>query len=40
MEDKIFYNEASAQSLGWEPKCNFDDELSEIVEFYKENFIW
>ena len=33
-------DDSKLQSLGWEPKCNFDDELPEIVKFYKDNFIW
>lgn len=28
------------RSIGWEPKRRFDDEIGEIVKFYKNNFIW
>ena len=28
------------KSLGWAPVANFDKELSEIVIYYKENFVW
>jgi dTDP-glucose 4,6-dehydratase len=27
-------------SLGWQPIYNFDDEIDEIVKYYKENFKW
>ena len=33
-------NDNKIRSLGWEPKCIFDDELKSIVEYYKNNFIW
>ena len=33
-------DDSKLRSLGWIPKCNFDDELPNIVEYYKENFIW
>jgi dTDP-D-glucose 4,6-dehydratase len=26
--------------LGWKPEAEFKDSLVEIVEYYKENFIW
>ena len=28
------------QKLGWKPSCNFNDELPEIVKYYKAKFIW
>jgi nucleoside-diphosphate-sugar epimerase len=28
------------RALGWKPEANFDEEIKEIVEFYKDNFIW
>jgi dTDP-glucose 4,6-dehydratase len=28
------------KKLGWEPECYFDNEIVEIVKYYKENFIW
>ena len=42
MQDKIFYNESSAQSLGWEPSWlgakGFDDALiRKIRAFQREN---
>ena len=33
-------DDTKLQKLGWEAKCNFDDELPEIVNYYKERFIW
>lgn len=33
-------NDDKLKALGWTPKCNFDEELPKIVEFYKNNFIW
>jgi dTDP-glucose 4,6-dehydratase len=33
-------NDNKLISLGWQPKCNFDEELKEIVKHYKNNFIW
>jgi dTDP-glucose 4,6-dehydratase len=33
-------NDNKLRSLGWSPKCQFDTELKEVVNFYKENFIW
>jgi dTDP-glucose 4,6-dehydratase len=33
-------NDNKLRSLGWRPVCNFDQELKEITQFYKNNFIW
>jgi dTDP-glucose 4,6-dehydratase len=33
-------NDEKIRSLGWAPSCDFDSEIIEIVEYYKENFIW
>tara|TARA_R110000782_G_scaffold170477_1_gene262208 strand:- start:85 stop:1035 length:951 start_codon:yes stop_codon:yes gene_type:complete len=33
-------DDSKLRALGWEPKKNFDDELQNIVEFYKNNFKW
>ena len=33
-------NDNKLRCLGWTPKCEFDLELKEIVNFYKQNFIW
>lgn len=33
-------NDDKLRNLGWSPKCNFDEEIPEIVKYYKNNFIW
>jgi len=33
-------NDMKLRNLGWTPKCNFDVEIKEIVEFYRKTFIW
>jgi dTDP-glucose 4,6-dehydratase len=33
-------DDSKLRQLGWEPKCNFKDELIEIVSYYKTNFLW
>jgi dTDP-glucose 4,6-dehydratase len=33
-------NDDKIRSLGWSPKCNFDEEIKLIVGYYKYNFIW
>ena len=33
-------NDDKLRSLGWEPVTIFDKELPDIVEYYKNNFIW
>jgi len=33
-------NDDKLRKLGWKPTCNFDEELKEIVKFYKNNFIF
>ena len=33
-------NDDKLRSLGWEPKRNFDEEIKDIVEYYKGRFIW
>jgi dTDP-glucose 4,6-dehydratase len=33
-------NDQKIRRLGWEPSCDFDTEIIEIVEYYKDNFIW
>jgi dTDP-glucose 4,6-dehydratase len=33
-------NDDKIRKLGWEPKCVFDDEIQNIVEYYKNNFMW
>jgi len=33
-------NDRKLKNLGWEPKKNFDEEIENIVKYYKSNFIW
>ena len=33
-------NDSKLRNIGWEPEADFDDEIGEIVEFYRNNFIW
>ena len=33
-------NDDKLRSLGWEPNKNFDDEIKDIVEHYRNEFIW
>jgi len=33
-------DDSKLRSLGWKPEVNFDEEIKEIVEYYKNNFIW
>ena len=33
-------NDNKLRSLGWKPICNFNEEIKDIVAFYKNNFIW
>ena len=33
-------NDQKLRSLGWEPKKEFDKEISNIVKYYKKNFKW
>jgi dTDP-glucose 4,6-dehydratase len=33
-------DDSKLKTLEWEPKCNFESELKEIVKYYKDNFVW
>jgi dTDP-glucose 4,6-dehydratase len=33
-------DDSKLRALGWEPKAEFDKELMEIVQYYKETFVW
>ena len=33
-------NDQKIRNLGWEPLCDFNEEIKHIVEYYKNNFIW
>lgn len=40
-QDKRYsINDDKLRALGWEPIAKFDKELTKIVKYYKENFIW
>ena len=33
-------NDDKLRALGWTPKKKFDEEIYDIVQYYKQNFIW
>ena len=33
-------DDSKLRSLGWEPKAVFDEELKDIIKYYKNKFIW
>ena len=33
-------NDSKIRALGWKPDCIFDEEIKNIVQYYKENFVW
>ena len=33
-------NDGKLRNLGWSPTAVFDEELPEIIDYYKHNFIW
>jgi dTDP-D-glucose 4,6-dehydratase len=33
-------DDTKLKQTGWKPVKQFDEELSEIVNFYKNNYIW
>ena len=33
-------NDDKIRNLGWNPKMKFDEELEDIIEYYKAKFIW
>lgn len=33
-------DDSKLRALGWKPEANFDEELLEIVKYYKEKYIW
>lgn len=40
MDMRYALDDSKLRNLGWSPKAIFDNELPNIVKFYKENFIW
>lgn len=33
-------NDSKIRELGWKPECIFDEEIKNIVQYYKKNFVW
>ena len=33
-------NDSKIRELGWKPECVFDEEIKNIVQYYKKNFVW
>jgi dTDP-glucose 4,6-dehydratase len=33
-------NDDKIKNLGWKPECIFDKEIKDIVDYYKNNFVW
>ena len=33
-------DDSKLRKLNWKANCNFDEELKEIIEYYREIFIW
>jgi len=33
-------DDSKIKNLGWLPKADFEEEIKQIVSYYKENFIW
>lgn len=33
-------NDDKLKNLGWQPVCKFDNEIKDIIQHYKNNFIW
>lgn len=40
MDVRYALDDSKLRKLGWSPKIQFDEELPNIVEYYKNNFIW
>jgi dTDP-D-glucose 4,6-dehydratase len=33
-------DDTKLKSLGWAPQADFDQELANVVEYYRNNFLW
>jgi len=33
-------DDSKLRKLGWSPIMNFDEQLPEVVNYYKERFVW
>jgi dTDP-glucose 4,6-dehydratase len=40
MDVRYALDDSKLRNLGWSPKAVFDEELPDIIKFYKEKFIW
>jgi dTDP-glucose 4,6-dehydratase len=40
MDMRYALDDTKLQNLGWRSTAMFDEKLKEIVQFYKDNFIW
>lgn len=40
MDVRYALDDTKLHQLGWKPMAVFDDELKDIIEYYKHNFIW
>lgn len=40
MDVRYALDDSKLRKLGWEPKAVFDEEIKEIVQYYKNKFIW
>ena len=39
-DGRISIDDSKLRSLGWKETADFDEEIKNVVRFYKENFIW
>jgi dTDP-glucose 4,6-dehydratase len=40
MDTRYALNDDKLRSIGWEPEKRFETEIANIVEYYKERFVW
>lgn len=40
MDVRYALDDSKLRSLGWKPEAMFDEEIKQIVEYYKKRFIW
>ena len=38
--DSYSLDDSKLRNLGWSPVTVFDEEITEIVKYYKDNFVW
>jgi dTDP-glucose 4,6-dehydratase len=39
-DSRYALDDSKLRKLGWNPVCNFDDNLNDIIDYYKNNFVW